>query len=389
MHGINVKRQRNWVQAGLVCVASALTAVPAAATTYNLYVLEAAVPAVQVVQTDQNGVPKKNLGTPIPVGNIPAAAVATPNNQAVWVPNSGDGTITVINTSNNSTKKFSTVTSFDTYGVCTANSFQFPCSFPGTVAFSRDGSRAYLVDAGDYTLKIIDTSTGQVLKIISVGNFPTTVALTPNGNTAYVPNLVDNTVSVISIPQQKVVATVNIPIPNNIPPGGSLPSPTGAAVSLDGNFVYVTNAYDSTLIPPNDNPYQKSTVTVIRTSNNTVAETIDAGGFVASSVSFLLNAPIALVGNTGTDDYPDNKIGVISTSYPPTFLESLTEPSPAVGPAAIDPEGKLIYVVNIGTGSGGESILTLNATSLSNVNLFTLPAGSFPLSVAIIPAACP
>jgi hypothetical protein len=37
-----------------------------------------------------------------------------------------------------------------------------------------------------------------------------------------------------NIPQQKVVATVKIPIPRNLSAGGSLPSPTGAALSPEG-----------------------------------------------------------------------------------------------------------------------------------------------------------
>ncbi|MGC1862254.1 MAG: hypothetical protein WA733_14355 [Methylocystis sp.] len=81
-----------------------------------------------------------------------------------------------------------------------------------------------------------------MLNGIPVGNFPTTVALTPDGNTVYVPNLVDNTISVINIPQQKVLATVKIPSPSNLPAGGSLPSSPGVALSPDGNFVYATSA---------------------------------------------------------------------------------------------------------------------------------------------------
>ncbi len=57
--------------------------------------------------------------------------------------------------------------------------------------------------------------------------------------------------------------------PRNLPAAGSLPSPSGAALSPDGNFAYVTNAYDGNLLPTIV-PCQKSTVTVIRTSDNMV-----------------------------------------------------------------------------------------------------------------------
>ncbi len=63
--------------------------------------------------------------------------------------------------------------------------------------------------------------------------------------------------------------------PRDLPAAGSLPSPTGAALSPDGNFVYVTSAYDGNLLPT-ILPCQKSAATVIQTSDNT-AVAIETG----------------------------------------------------------------------------------------------------------------
>ncbi|PEQ46184.1 YncE family protein, partial [Bacillus cereus] len=73
-----------------------------------------------------------------------------------------------------------------------------------------------------------------VTATIPVGSFPTGVAITPDGNFAYVTNLGD--VSVIDTSTNTVIATV---------PVGS--SPFCVAITPDGNFAYVTNNIDDTV----------------------------------------------------------------------------------------------------------------------------------------------
>ncbi len=245
---------------------------------------------------------------------------------------------------------------------------------------------------------MVDTFHNIVRNKISVGNFPAGIAITPDGSKLYVTNLIDNSISVISTLSQKVLTTIKLPafvskwkgypkLPacsDGTKAAASDPSPSGIAVSPDGRFAYVANAYDDNLLPACQ-PFQPGTVTVIQTSSNAVVNTLpSSGGLMATAISFLPNSNLALVANTGTDNFPSNTIGAVDTAQQ-QLIGAVTEPSRVVGPAEIDPQGGLIYVPNIGTGSGGESLLVLNASSLSPVKVFALPAGSFPMSLAIVP----
>ncbi len=361
----------------------------------DLYVVEpnASPPVVQVVQTDSNGIPQKTVAT-YPVGNIAAQAVASPDYRYVWVPNGGDGTISIISTVYKTVRTISTATAGE--GICFNNNFTSPCTYPGVMIFDPSGKKAYVTDAGDNTLKVFDSYSGTVVASLPLGNFPAGIAITPDGSRLYITNLVDDTVSVINTAGPKVLTTIPLPPSTwhgkNPCTDGSLPSgpsPTGLEVSPDGQWVYVTNAYDSNLLPT-CSPFQPSNVTVIRTKDNTVVNSrnpIPSGGFIATAINFVPNSNVALVANTGTNSYPDTRIGVINTAS--QSLTSVIPASPGVGPAEVDPWMRRIYIPNIGTGQGGEGILTLNSQSLGKVNFFTLPAGSFPVSLAIVPVSLP
>lgn len=381
------------VSLSLVMLGGLLCTVPARADDdLNLYVLEGGLNQVQVVQTGDNGFPTAVTAT-IPVGKIATSAKASPDQRSVWVNNGGDGTITIIKTADNSTRLISTAAAGEV--ACIPNNFPTPCSIPGKFVFHPNGKQVFLSDLGDNSVKVIDTGTGNILKSISVGHFPAGLAITPDGSTLYVPNLLDNTVSVISTSSETVLTTITMPgstfhgsLPAScVGTGASLspPSPTNIAVTPAGDFAFVTNAYDLGLVPACA-PFEPSTVSVIRTADNTVINAnspISTGGFLASSIHFLRGPhPIALVANTGTDAFPDNRIGVID-SVQLSLISVTTEPSPSVGPTQIAPLGHLTYVSNAGNGAG-ESIVTLNNTTFAVVNTFTLPSGGFPSSIAIV-----
>lgn len=369
----------------LVMLGGLLCATPALAD--DLYVLEQGLNQVQVVQTGENGFPTAVSAT-IAVGKIAVLAKASPDQRSVWVTNGGDGTITIIKTADNSTRLLSTAGPGEV--ACVPNHFPTPCTIPGKFVFHPNGKQVFLSDIGDNSVKVVDTDTGNILNSIPVGHFPAGLAITPDGSKLYVPNLIGNTVSVLSTSSQTVLTTIAMPgstFQGPAPAGCTLsgPSPTGVAITPDGEFAFVTNAYDDHLVPACA-PFEPSTVSVIRTADNTVINAnspISTGGFLASNIHFLRGPhPIALVANTGTDNFPDNRIGVID-SVQLSLISVTTEPSPIVGPSNIDPLGHLTYVSNIGNGAG-ESIVTLNNSSFAIANIFTLPSGSFPSSIAII-----
>ena len=107
---------------------------------------------------------------------------------------------------------------------------------PSGVAFSPDGSTAYVINETDDTVSVIDVATGTTGTPITVGNSPRAVAFSPDGSTAYVTNVADNTVSVIDV----AAGTTGTPITV-----GS--GPLRVAFSPDGSTAYVTNWADGTV----------------------------------------------------------------------------------------------------------------------------------------------
>jgi YVTN family beta-propeller protein len=71
---------------------------------------------------------------------------------------------------------------------------------------------------------------------ITVGDHPDGIAVTPNGSYVYVANAYDDTVSVIQTSDNTVVDTITV---------GD--HPDGIAVTPNGSYVYVANAYDDTV----------------------------------------------------------------------------------------------------------------------------------------------
>ena len=394
MGSIGGKRRSAGLRRALAFIIASIVAAPimawahgrAWAGTKDLYVLEAALNQVQVVRTNSSGIPSKS-GAVIPVGNIASQARATPDGTSVWVVNAGNSTITTINTYTKSTM---------TISIGSPNA-----DYPSFLVFSPDGSNAYIVDSGTNKVLIVDVYYKTVVKSIPVGNLPAEIAVTPDGSTLYVANLADSTVSVINTKTQKVSSTITIPCngPNKCQPtqGGvdySPPSPEGVRVSPDGKFVYVTDAYNYNVGSSSGNYQlvQPGQVTIISTANNGIVKTIfNSGGYAPADVGFSLDGSTAFVVNGGNDNYPYNQIGVINTSSQ-TLTSVINEPYNAqngvgaTGAAEVDPDNcdNLIYVPNFGTGTGGESVVTVNAATRSAV-VFQLPQGSFPQSLAVVP----
>jgi YVTN family beta-propeller protein len=68
------------------------------------------------------------------------------------------------------------------------------------VAFSPDGTRAYVANFGDDTVSVINTATSTVSKTLTVGDGPVGVAVSPDGTHLYVANSGDDTVRAIELP---------------------------------------------------------------------------------------------------------------------------------------------------------------------------------------------
>ncbi|WGJ15083.1 YncE family protein [Methylocapsa sp. D3K7] len=230
-----------------------------------------------------------------------------------------------------------------------------------TAAAAPIEPKAYVSNGGPGTVSGImffPPSPPSVVSTTGVGRFPQGVAVSPDGTRIYVPNMGatsgSGTLSVINaaVTPPSVTATVRV---------GK--GPTGVAVSPDGKRVYVANQ-------------SSDTVSVIDTTTTPPS--------VAATVAFGTNTfPFQLVFSPdGTRVYVANAGGgvwvVDATANPPSLLTFITV---GAGPSgiAITPDGAVVYVVN-----NGDSSVSLIST-ISNTVVATIPVGTNPSSVGIIP----
>ena len=114
-------------------------------------------------------------------------------------------------------------------------------------------TKAYVTNADDFTVSVIDTTTNTIVATIPDGPAPVGIAVTPNGAFIYVTHLGGSTVSVIDATTNTVIATVPVGL-----------APAAVAITSNGAFAYVTNQFSNT-------------VSVINTATNTVVSTVPVG----------------------------------------------------------------------------------------------------------------
>jgi YVTN family beta-propeller protein/autotransporter-associated beta strand protein len=251
---------------------------------------------VSVIDTPTNAV----APTAITVGLSPVAAAVRGDESLVYITNFSSNTVSVINAATN------TVVATIPVG-----------NFPQLVAVSPDGTRAYVANQGSDTVSVINTATNTVVATIPAGSQPVGPAVTPDGARVYVTNFNVNTVSVINTATNSVVAT--IPVGN---------APTGVTVTPDGTRAYVTNAFSDT-------------VSVINTATNTVVATIPLG--------FLATPQIVAVSPDGTRAYVTNAftntVSVINTATN-TVVTTIPVGIQPTG-VVVTPDGTRAYVTNL------------------------------------------
>jgi gliding motility-associated-like protein len=258
---------------------------------------------------------------------------------------------------------------------------------------------AYIANADDASVSVIDLFTQKVIATPKVGTTPIYVTVSPDGTTVYVSNFYSSNVSIIDVATNLVTGTINVGV-----------NPAGLAVSPDGTKLYVCNSTNVSVfsttsthtnlanIPIGEYPNSVAfspdgstayvtnnyldNVTVINTATSQVSSVFSAGT-AASGVLVSPNGKYLYVANTYDDD-----VSVFSTG-PNNLL--VTNIPVGTGPwgMALSPDGKTLYVVN----SGDNSTSTLAPGSVSVVNTATnkvtttIPMGgtTYPLGVSVTP----
>lgn len=127
----------------------------------------------------------------IPVGKGPEGIDISPDGREVWAANSGDGTVSVIDTA---TKKVAA-----TFNVGTKHS--------NRVKFTPDGKFALISDLGSGDLVVVDAVTRKEAKRLHLGKSTEGILIVPDGSKAYVAVSGDNKVAVIDLKNFTLVTT--------------------------------------------------------------------------------------------------------------------------------------------------------------------------------------
>src|SRR5688500_17877609 len=91
-------------------------------------------------------------------------------------------------------------------------------------------NKAYITNQGDNTVSVIDLSSHEVIKTISVGKAPVGVATASQLKRVYISNVESQDISVIDTVSHKVMETIKIE-----------GSPVGLALSPDNKRLYVAD----------------------------------------------------------------------------------------------------------------------------------------------------
>ena len=270
-----------------------------------------------------------NTGT-VPI--ISTITVAPKRLHFAYIGNSGDNTVSVINTSMNQL-------------VSTIRVGQWPYG----ASVSPNGTRVYISNILGKSISVINAVTNKVIATVPVGENPFGISISPDGSTVYVANEDSNTVSVINAASNTVVNTVNTGF-----------YPTFTLVSPDGARLYVANQ-------------DSQSIWVFNTSNYALIKIMSFGDYEPSQMA--INADGSLLYFVASDN--NNTLFVVDTK---TFqvVSTISVGQNAHG-LALTPDGSKIYVPN--TGANTVSIISTATNSV----IKTISVGTYPNGVSITP----
>jgi YVTN family beta-propeller protein len=192
---------------------------------------------------------------------------------------------------------------------------------PAHVLALRDGSVAFVTNAGEDTVGVVDLAAGKMIARIPTGKYPHGMRLSPDEQFLLVANVEDGSVSLIETATR--VETARIPVGKAPVQVGFLPDGLRAFVSLrDEDAVAVINLSLREVtahIPVGRGPIQ-------------LHATPD-GRFV-------------FIANQGSDSAPDNRVSVVEVAT--SSVIATIETGTAAHGVDVSADGKQAFVTNIG-----------------------------------------
>jgi len=278
------------------------------------------------------------VGSPI-MFNAPASMVVTPNGKYLYVADTID---------------------MGVYVVDTATDMMLPglinlMTLPQGMAIRPDGTRLYTANA-DGTVSVIDTMTNMVVNTITGGTTFKAIGITPDGSRAYVTDTSLEEVFVIDLAANAVIGS----------PISVGPSPTNLAITPDGKQVYVTSQ-------------GSNSASVISTTTN-IASPINLGEH-SSFVTVSLDGNQVYLFGVGNVTNAFIHVFDTATNMPLTTITTPQTP----GPLTTSPYGTSIYMC---TGFNPDVFLSVINSSTNMIVPPSFPAANFfgeVVSIAFIP----
>ena len=202
--------------------------------------------------------------------------------------------------------------------------------YPGPVAVSPDGTRAYIGNmSGVGTVLVIDTGTDGVVGSISTGDtLPEAIAVSPDGTRVFVAGTQGSVgaVTVIDAATNQIAATINLPS-----------AAFDVAVSPDGKHLYVANS----------DADQNNSVSVVDTDTYEVTATIGFGSDVAvTNVAVSPDGTHVYATFLGLDGSGYSVKVIDTTTNTITATIAYTDPQCPVPVAiTVSPDGQRVYAV--------------------------------------------
>ena len=212
-------------------------------------------------------------------------------------------------------------------------------SQPYTVTINASGTRAYVSNSNGTTITIIDTASNTVIGTIGGFDGPSGFEITPDQTKAYVNNyggpegVMSGNGTTVRVVDLQTNSIVGAPITVGT-------APAGLAVTPNGAYVYVINYIDG-------NPGH-GTISIIRTSDNTVVGTIPgfSGPF---EIKITPDGRFAYVTNFGSNNFEPYGTTVSVVDLSSNTIVATVNLGIQPSGLAITPDGRFAYVSNYNT----------------------------------------
>lgn len=238
---------------------------------------------------------------------------------------------------------------------------------PESVAIHPDSTKAYVANAQDGTVSVVDLATRQVTSTITVGAEPMAVAVSPNGSRLYVANSASNTVTVVDATSGAPVTTIDLS------PFGT--APRAIAVTNDAD----TDDQDETIFVPLFFGQLRTGKTAVQEGQDDQREGRVVAISAATNDLIATSNPIILgpVANTGFNS--NGRLAPASGTTPSvasTNPQTFTTPTGAfpnqLADVSLHPSAGRGYVVSTGASPNGP--LRFNSMAQGLVSVFDATA---------------